>query len=110
MDARQGRRHLLPLGAWITTAEELPDEIDLRLRTYVNGELRQDAWTSQMLFSPEQIVAHIQEVARLEPGDLILMGTPEGVGWGCEPRVCAGARRCGAGGARSAGRDRARVR
>lgn len=83
----KGADTFCPWGPWITTADELPDAIDLRLRTYVNGELRQDAWTSQMLFSPEQVIAHIQEVSRLEPGDLLLMGTPEGVGYGRDPKV-----------------------
>ncbi len=76
-----------PWGPWITTEDEVPDLRDLRLRTYVNGELRQDATTADLIFGVDEIIAHIQEVARLEPGDLILTGTPAGVGYGREPKV-----------------------
>lgn len=67
----------LPLGPCIET--EL-DPSDLSLRTRVNGELRQDGRTSQMIFSPAFIVEFITSVMTLEPGDVILTGTPAGVG------------------------------
>jgi 2-keto-4-pentenoate hydratase/2-oxohepta-3-ene-1,7-dioic acid hydratase in catechol pathway len=76
-----------PYGPWITTADEVPDPEDLRLRTWVNGELRQDARTSDLIFGIEELVAFLQETCTLEPGDLILTGTPEGVGFARDPAV-----------------------
>jgi acylpyruvate hydrolase len=75
-----------PWGPWITTADEVPDPLALHLRTWVNGELRQDSPTSDLIFTPEQIVAFLRETCTLEPGDLILTGTPSGVGIGLEPK------------------------
>jgi acylpyruvate hydrolase len=74
-----------PWGPWITTVDELPDAIGLRLTSYVNGELRQDATTADLIFGPQQIVDHIGEAIALQPGDLILTGTPSGVGEGMKP-------------------------
>jgi len=76
-----------PYGPWITTADEVPDPANLRLRTWVNGELRQDASTSELLFSIAELVAFLRETCTLEPGDLILTGTPAGVGMAMDPRV-----------------------
>lgn len=76
-----------PWGPWITTADELGDPHDLRLRTWVNGELRQDATTADLIFDVPRLVAQIAEITALQPGDVILTGTPEGVGWGRDPRV-----------------------
>ena len=75
-----------PWGPWITTADEIPDPRGLHLRTWVNGELRQDASTSDLIFGPEQLVEYISEACTLEPGDLILTGTPSGVGMAMDPR------------------------
>jgi len=75
-----------PWGPWITTADEVPDPCALRLRTWVNGEARQDASTSQLIFRPQQLVDFISETCTLEPGDLILTGTPSGVGMAMDPR------------------------
>jgi acylpyruvate hydrolase len=83
----KGADTFCPWGPWITTAEEVPDIRDLRLRTYVNGELRQDATTADLIFGIDTLIAHIEEVSRLEPGDLILTGTPAGVGYGRDPKV-----------------------
>ncbi|MBI2213767.1 MAG: fumarylacetoacetate hydrolase family protein [Acidobacteria bacterium] len=66
-----------PLGPWIET--EL-DPSDLAIRTRVNGETRQDARTSMMIFSPAALVAFVSGIMTLEPGDVILTGTPAGVG------------------------------
>src|SRR5829696_6917279 len=74
-----------PFGPWVTTADEVPDPEDLRLRTWVNGELRQDASTSDLVFGIEQLVAFIAETCTLEAGDLILTGTPDGVGMAMDP-------------------------
>jgi len=75
-----------PCGPWITTADAVPSPEDLRLQTWVNGEPRQDARTSDLIFSIPQLVAFIAEAITLEPGDLILTGTPSGVGMAMDPR------------------------
>ncbi|MEV7619606.1 fumarylacetoacetate hydrolase family protein [Microbacterium sp. NPDC089321] len=67
-----------PTGPWLVT----PDEIDassLGLRSWVNGEPRQDSSTSDMIFDVRTIVHHLSQYVTLEPGDLILTGTPQGV-------------------------------
>jgi acylpyruvate hydrolase len=69
-----------PFGPWVTTADEVADPGDLALRTWVNGELRQDSRTSDLIFTVPQLVAFLRETCTLEPGDLILTGTPSGVG------------------------------
>lgn len=69
-----------PMGPWIVTADELPDPQALRIRTWVNGELRQDASTSQMIFSVAETIAWLSDGMTLEPGDIISTGTPAGVG------------------------------
>jgi 2-keto-4-pentenoate hydratase/2-oxohepta-3-ene-1,7-dioic acid hydratase in catechol pathway len=74
-----------PWGPWITTTDELPDAVGLRLTCYVNGEVRQDSTTADLIFGPQQIVDHIGEAIALAPGDLILTGTPSGVGEGMKP-------------------------
>ena len=83
----KGADGFCPWGPWITTADEVADPEALRLRTWVNGELRQDAETSDLIFGIEHLVAFISETCTLEPGDLILTGTPSGVGaWQDPPR------------------------
>jgi 2-keto-4-pentenoate hydratase/2-oxohepta-3-ene-1,7-dioic acid hydratase in catechol pathway len=74
-----------PWGPWITTADAVPDPGNLRLRTWVNGDLRQDSSTSDLLFDIPQLVAFLSETFALQPGDLILTGTPVGVGMGQDP-------------------------
>lgn len=69
-----------PIGPWITTAEEIRDPNDLRLRGWVNDELRQDASTSAMIYSVAQLIEFMSSVVTLEPGDIIATGTPAGVG------------------------------
>lgn len=67
-----------PLGPWLVT----PDEVDasrLRLRSFVNGEPRQDSSTSDLIFDVPYIVWHLSQFLVLEPGDVIMTGTPEGV-------------------------------
>jgi acylpyruvate hydrolase len=76
-----------PWGPWITTADEVDDPHALGLRTWVNGELRQDASTSDLIFGVPRLVEFLSETCTLEPGDLILTGTPAGVGVGMDPRV-----------------------
>ncbi len=74
-----------PWGPWITTADELPDAVGLRIGSWVNGEQRQDANTDQLIFGPQQLVDFIAEAITLEPGDIILTGTPDGVGMAFDP-------------------------
>jgi acylpyruvate hydrolase len=81
----KGADGFCPYGPWITTAEELPDPHELSLRTWVNGELRQDSSTSNLIFTVPELVAFISETCTLQPGDLILTGTPSGVGMGLDP-------------------------
>ena len=81
----KGADGFCPYGPWITTADEVPDPEDLRLRTWVNGDLRQDARTSDLIFGIDALVAFIAETCTLEPGDLILTGTPSGVGAFADP-------------------------
>lgn len=68
-----------PVGPWIVPAGELRAQ-QLSLRTWVNGEKRQEASTAEMIFPVAQIIAYITAVMTLEPGDLICTGTPAGVG------------------------------
>ena len=76
----KGADTFCPYGPWITTADEVPDPHALGLRTWVNGELRQDSSTSDLVFGVPELVAFLRETCTLEPGDLILTGTPSGVG------------------------------
>jgi 2-keto-4-pentenoate hydratase/2-oxohepta-3-ene-1,7-dioic acid hydratase in catechol pathway len=66
-----------PLGPWIET--EL-DVSDLRVQTFLNGEVKQDGRTSDLIFDVPTLIAHVTSVMTLLPGDVILTGTPEGVG------------------------------
>jgi acylpyruvate hydrolase len=81
----KGADTFCPWGPWITTADEVPDPEDLRLTCHVNGELRQDSRTSDLIFGPQALVDFIAETISLEPGDLILTGTPSGVGQAMDP-------------------------
>jgi acylpyruvate hydrolase len=82
----KGADTFCPWGPWVTTADEVPDPDDLALRTWVNGDLRQDGRTSDMIFGCRELVDFVSETCTLEPGDLILTGTPSGVGMSMEPR------------------------
>ncbi|MER5501576.1 MULTISPECIES: fumarylacetoacetate hydrolase family protein [unclassified Streptomyces] len=68
-----------PLGPVLVTADEVGDPQDLRLRSYVNGEPRQDSVTADMIFSVAHLVHHLSQYLVLEPGDVINTGTPQGV-------------------------------
>jgi acylpyruvate hydrolase len=81
----KGADTFCPYGPWITTVDEMPSAADLQLRTWVNGELRQDACTSDLIFGCQELVDFISETCTLAPGDLILTGTPSGVGMGLDP-------------------------
>ncbi len=81
----KGADTFCPYGPWITTADEVPDPGNLRLRTWVNDELRQDTSTSDLIFGCDELVAFIAQTCTLAPGDLILTGTPNGVGAAMDP-------------------------
>ena len=68
-----------PAGPWLVTADEVTDPGALRLRLWVNGELRQDGNTSDMIWGIPRLVEYASHVMTLYPGDLIATGTPEGV-------------------------------
>jgi 2-keto-4-pentenoate hydratase/2-oxohepta-3-ene-1,7-dioic acid hydratase in catechol pathway len=76
-----------PFGPWITTADEIPDPQSLGIRCHVNGESRQDSNTREMVFDVYAMVEHLSQAMTLEPGDLVLTGTPAGVGAVRNPRV-----------------------
>lgn len=69
-----------PIGPWIVTTDEISDPHRLDLRTYVNGELRQESNTKQLIFDSFYLVEHFSTAFTLEPGDIIATGTPSGVG------------------------------
>jgi 2,4-didehydro-3-deoxy-L-rhamnonate hydrolase len=74
-----------PLGPWLVTADEVPDPQTLALKLTVNGELRQHSSTQDMIFSVAELIAHTSQFMRLLPGDVLLTGTPQGVGMGFKP-------------------------
>jgi len=69
----------MPLGPWMVTADELRDPQKLELKLTLNGQVRQQSNTSQMIFSVYDVVSFISHLMTLEPGDVILTGTPHGV-------------------------------
>ena len=71
-----------PLGPWLVTADEVPDPQDLRLRLWVNGELKQDGSTRNMAFGVAELVRYLSQFVVLYPGDVINTGTPAGVALG----------------------------
>ncbi|WP_428622239.1 fumarylacetoacetate hydrolase family protein, partial [Sedimenticola sp.] len=77
----------LPVGPYLVTADEVGDPQNLGIRCWVNGELRQDSNTSDMIFSVAELISYISCYATLEPGDIIVTGTPEGVILGMENKV-----------------------
>jgi len=74
-----------PWGPWITTADEVEEPERLRISSHVNGEPRQDSTTGDLIFGPRALADFIAETCTLEPGDLILTGTPQGVGQAMDP-------------------------
>jgi ureidoglycolate lyase len=76
-----------PFGPWITTADEVGDPHVLGIRSFVNGEKRQDSNTQNFVFDIWDQIAHVSQVMTLEPGDLIFTGTPGGVGMALKPPV-----------------------
>ncbi|WP_433464236.1 fumarylacetoacetate hydrolase family protein [Spirillospora sp. CA-128828] len=71
-----------PLGPYLVTADEIPDPQDLALRLWVNGELRQDGTTKNMIFGVDHVIWYLSQFMVLDPGDVINTGTPAGVALG----------------------------
>ena len=69
----------LPIGPYLVTADEVGDPQNLKLQTWMNGELRQDSNTADMIFAVAQIISYASQHLTLAPGDVIITGTPEGV-------------------------------
>jgi 2-keto-4-pentenoate hydratase/2-oxohepta-3-ene-1,7-dioic acid hydratase in catechol pathway len=75
----------LPTGPWLVTADEAGSYADIRIRTWVNGELRQDAYAKEMAKSPYELIEWLSVTTTLRPGDIITTGTPGGVAAGMSP-------------------------
>lgn len=76
----------LPLGPYVVTADDIPDPQNLTIKGWMNGELRQNSHTADMIFTAAEVIAYASRVMTLHPGDLISTGTPEGVILGMNPR------------------------
>lgn len=74
-----------PMGPYLVTKDEIPDPQNLSLVTKVNGEVRQNGNTKDMIFPIDELIAQVSRYVTLEPGDVILTGTPSGVGKGMNP-------------------------
>ena len=74
-----------PMGPWLLTADEVVDGEPFDLRCTVNGEVQQEATTDLMIFSIPELVSQLSSALTLEPGDILLTGTPEGVGYARNP-------------------------
>jgi len=74
-----------PLGPYIVTKDEIADPHNLRIRTIVNGETMQDSNTKELLFKIPHLIAYLSRAFTLNPGDVIITGTPPGVGMGKKP-------------------------
>ncbi len=78
--AHKGFEGSCPLGPWIVPGAAVPDPQRLAIRLWVNGVIKQDSNTSEMIYSVAEQIAHLSSLATLHPGDLVLTGTPAGVG------------------------------
>lgn len=76
-----------PVGPALVSSADIPDPQNLVIRTFLNGEIMQDSSTSLMIFSIAHIISFCSQAFTLEPGDIILTGTPHGVGMGRDPEV-----------------------
>jgi 5-carboxymethyl-2-hydroxymuconate isomerase len=74
-----------PLGPCIVTRNEIPDPNKLNLKTIINGKVMQDSNTEDLIFNVQQLISYCSRMFTLEPGDVILTGTPSGVGEGMKP-------------------------
>ncbi|MDE0465184.1 MAG: fumarylacetoacetate hydrolase family protein, partial [Caldilineaceae bacterium] len=76
-----------PIGPAFVTADEVPDPQDLGIRCLLNGEVMQESNTREMIFGVAELIEFSSNAFTLEPGDVILTGTPHGVGMGRDPQV-----------------------
>ena len=74
-----------PIGPWLVTADDVPDPQALRIWLSVDGDIRQDGTTADMIFGVRYLVSYLSQFMRLVPGDIITTGTPAGVGAGMDP-------------------------
>ena len=74
-----------PLGPWLVTADEVPDPQAVPISLAVNGVVRQKSNTADMIFTVAEIISHLSQFMTLLPGDVIVTGTPEGVGAAMKP-------------------------
>ena len=77
-----------PIGPWMVTADEIPDPHDLRIKTWVDGDLRQDESTALMLNDCWELIEFLSTAFTLLPGTIIATGTPAGVGFKMQPSGC----------------------
>lgn len=75
-----------PIGPWLVTSDEILDPQTLDMELKVNGETRQKSNTADMIFTVAQIVSHLSQFMTLLPGDVVITGTPSGVGLGMQPQ------------------------
>jgi 2-keto-4-pentenoate hydratase/2-oxohepta-3-ene-1,7-dioic acid hydratase in catechol pathway len=76
-----------PIGPWITSADEVPDPQALSVESLVNDEIRQQSSTAEMIFPVAELISYLSRTMTLLPGDVILTGTPHGVGMARKPPV-----------------------
>lgn len=76
-----------PLGPWIVTADDIPDPQALAISMELNGEMMQESTTESMVFGVAELVSYLSQTMTLLPGDILLTGTPPGVGAGRSPQV-----------------------
>jgi 2,4-diketo-3-deoxy-L-fuconate hydrolase len=81
----KGFNESAPMGPWITPAQFVSDPQSLDISLTVNGQVKQDSNTAEMIFTVAQVIEHLASVMALEPGDVIATGTPSGVGYGRQP-------------------------
>jgi 2-keto-4-pentenoate hydratase/2-oxohepta-3-ene-1,7-dioic acid hydratase in catechol pathway len=74
-----------PIGPWLVPASAISDPQGLRVWTKVNGEMRQNGWTGDMMFGVAHLISYISRFMTLLPGDVVATGTPSGVGMGMKP-------------------------
>jgi 2-keto-4-pentenoate hydratase/2-oxohepta-3-ene-1,7-dioic acid hydratase in catechol pathway len=84
-DKGKGCDSFAPIGPWLVTRDEVPDPQALRVWSEVNGDMRQDSNTADMIFPVAFLISYISQFMTLNPGDVICTGTPSGVGMGMNP-------------------------
>lgn len=87
MGERKERRHFRSLGPFLATPDEIPSVGNLKMWLKVNGTMRQNSSTANMIFDVPTLVSYVSQFMTLLPGDVISTGTPAGVGLGMNPPV-----------------------